>query len=755
MDCVPGQCQKKTSHNVRFQQIFFLVCAIGWLFFSFSAFEYQDRNWFPILLGGRLLLLISALFLCSGKFLRQSHLRNIEFSFLFICLIFQAICGSLEGLNSIEFTNFMSVFILVIPIFHNTTQRKWAIQIFPFMCAIIAIPFFFKSWEFFDNIGIFIDKFSAVVAATVVSFLMGRATSMKNEALAKASELQLELTKERDIQRHIIEQQAQEIANASVTARIAQATQMMAHDVRRPFSMLRTGIDLIRSGKTADQILARSQSLILDVEDSLDSVDSLISDIIAISNQEELKRSAIKIEDILQEVIQNTIRHHQSSNVEFDFCLHHTKHIHADGNKMRRVILNILVNAFQAMGNAGLVTIKTNNKILLGKDAVEIKIFNSGPLIDTNDINNIFDSFFTSGKKGGTGLGLSIAKTFVTAHGGEIYCDSTSETGVCFSFAIHATGDTYVSKVPILTKQIPMAEKARPLELINDLNVGAEDLPDFHILIVEDERIFVDGIICEIENYSPTGYRISTSTAYDTKSAHKLMSEKSPDLILLDIDLGPMSPDGLQFLEEIRSQGSNAFVCIHSNRTFFGAGATPQSLGADYASPKPMQKNNLSNILELAHAGKSSAEKPKIIVVDDEHCYLTAWKERMVDAEVITFDDPEIFWDEIIEKIGDLNKFSCMIFDFFFQGSDMDRLKIVRSLRSSGYNGPIILSSNAPYDNALNSEKDRFDLVINKRALTFSDLKKIPEIKNALHRANKGNKNDSKFNRYKTQLLQK
>jgi hypothetical protein len=75
-----------------------------------------------------------------------------------------------------------------------------------------------------------------------------------------------------------------------------------------------------------------------------------------------------------------------------------------------------------------------------------------------------------------------------------------------------------------------------------------------------------------------------------------------------------------------------------------------------------------------------------------------------------------------------------MIFDFYFKGADMDRLKLVRTLRSKGYTGPIILSTNAPYDNSRNSASDRFDLVMNKKAMIYVDLIKIPEIKTALNR---------------------
>ncbi len=55
---------------------------------------------------------------------------------------------------------------------------------------------------------------------------------------------------------------------------------------------------------------------------------------------------------------------------------------------------------------------------------MELRLANSGSYIPPESLEKLFDSFFTSGKKGGTGLGLAIAKKIVELHGGKIYCVS-------------------------------------------------------------------------------------------------------------------------------------------------------------------------------------------------------------------------------------------------------------------------------------------------------------------------------------------
>ena len=389
------------------------------------------------------------------------------------------------------------------------------------------------------------------------------------------------------------------------------------------------------------------------------------------------------------------------------------------------------------MNNHGIIAVSTSDKVLAGRHTIEISIHNSGPPIAAEDIPHIFDSFFTRGKQGGTGLGLAIAKTFVDAHSGESGCTSSENHGVRFYFSFAAVGEPYNPLRPIFNRSKPIVEEkciaSLPQSTPNESAMSGSEKKEFRILVIEDELIFQQGILNVIERFPSNEYKFISYLAHNDSSAHKLIEEQKPDLILLDIDLGPSSRDGMHILQKIRAQGIKTFVCIHSNRTFFDTGIIPESLGADIAIPKPMTTENFGLIISAAlKKSLSELNKPKVVVVDDEDCYLTAWKEAMIDAEVMTFSDPEIFWDEVIEKPLILNAISCIILDFYFRVSDVEKLQLVGSLRSRGFCGPIILSTNAPYNDAHKSDKNGFDHIMKKRAISFSDLSKIPEVASAI-----------------------
>jgi two-component system NtrC family sensor kinase len=106
--------------------------------------------------------------------------------------------------------------------------------------------------------------------------------------------------------------------------------------------------------------------------------------------------------------------------------------IMVDFSQMQEVFLNIILNAEQAMSEArgkGKLTIKTRRI----KDYVRISFADNGPGISPENLDKVFDPFFTTREeKGGTGLGLSACHGIVTEHGGRIYATSKPRKGATF-----------------------------------------------------------------------------------------------------------------------------------------------------------------------------------------------------------------------------------------------------------------------------------------------------------------------------------
>ena len=102
-----------------------------------------------------------------------------------------------------------------------------------------------------------------------------------------------------------------------------------------------------------------------------------------------------------------------------------------DGQQLKQVFINILLNSLDAMGPGGKLAIEVTAGELDGKEAVCVKISDTGGGIPMESLNRIFTPFYTT-KESGTGLGLPIANRIVTNHGGKIQFTNTPGQGVEF-----------------------------------------------------------------------------------------------------------------------------------------------------------------------------------------------------------------------------------------------------------------------------------------------------------------------------------
>lgn len=215
--------------------------------------------------------------------------------------------------------------------------------------------------------------------------------------------------------------------NAKANA-IARTTQMLAHDVRKPFALFKMTIERIKSAATTEQVLQALQEALPEVERSMGSVDGLIMDVMNVGGDFSLVLKPVRLGQIIEEVTDEVSRLYPQRSLSIQSNLSPHLWIQGDLTRLPRVFLNILSNAIEAVESkevrlwiaAHAVEPDSNT----GNRMVEILLGNAGSFIAPESRERIFDLFFTAGKSGGTGLGLAIVKKIISQHGGTVVCSS-------------------------------------------------------------------------------------------------------------------------------------------------------------------------------------------------------------------------------------------------------------------------------------------------------------------------------------------
>lgn len=222
-------------------------------------------------------------------------------------------------------------------------------------------------------------------------------------------------------------------------AAIGRTSQMLAHDIRRPFTLFEIAVSAVESAATPAEALAALQHHLPAVRQAQKRTSTMLQDVMDVGLQagKTLAVAPTSVAGMVTDVLQDVEGARADKSISIS-CNHQGKDMALiEVTKIERVLTNILVNAIEAVPAGGSIDIKTFEH---SSGRIGVRIQNTGSYVAEADRIQIFDSFFTSGKRDGTGLGLTIAKSFVEQHGGSLWCESDEQRGgiTTFVFTIPA-----------------------------------------------------------------------------------------------------------------------------------------------------------------------------------------------------------------------------------------------------------------------------------------------------------------------------
>jgi two-component system sensor histidine kinase PilS (NtrC family) len=212
-------------------------------------------------------------------------------------------------------------------------------------------------------------------------------------------------------------------------AAVGQLAAGIAHEIRNPLASMSGSLQLLESGFTSES--AEEKKLMRIALREIDRLNNLITEFLDFVRPEVLKEDPVDINLVLRDVLEMAkmnkgLRQEIQQRVE----LKSTKTIPGHRDKLKQAVLNIVMNAYQAMSEAENPVIEV--KSIDRDDSVVVTIRDHGCGIDEVGLRRIFEPFHTTKPKG-TGLGLAITHKIIENHQGRIYVESTKGVGTEFT----------------------------------------------------------------------------------------------------------------------------------------------------------------------------------------------------------------------------------------------------------------------------------------------------------------------------------
>jgi signal transduction histidine kinase len=208
----------------------------------------------------------------------------------------------------------------------------------------------------------------------------------------------------------------------------------VAHEINNPLAIINEKAGLLKDFATLKPDFNYKDKIIGGVDSILNSVDrcsTITHRLLGFAKRMDINTEVIDLEKLMKEVTGFLEREANLRNIQINFNIaEDLPSINSDRGQLQQVFLNILTNAYYAVKEGGQIEINASE---LSDNSVEISITDTGIGISDENLEHIFEPFYTTKGKYGTGLGLSITYGIVEKLGGDIKVKSKLGEGTKFS----------------------------------------------------------------------------------------------------------------------------------------------------------------------------------------------------------------------------------------------------------------------------------------------------------------------------------
>lgn len=224
------------------------------------------------------------------------------------------------------------------------------------------------------------------------------------------------------------EQTQLQLERAHKLSMIGQMAAGIAHEIKNPLASVQGAFEILCHNNTTDTEKAEFQDI---VYKEIKRIDGTVSEFLEFARPKEFNLKRIDISESMNNVIKQMRGQIDNAGVKLETDIKNNLFVMADEQKIRQVIINLILNAIDASPSNGTIKISSYNYDSKACIAFE----DEGAGIKETDRGKIFEPFYTTKAKG-TGLGLAIIKSIVDRHTGTITVENIEKKGARFIIAL-------------------------------------------------------------------------------------------------------------------------------------------------------------------------------------------------------------------------------------------------------------------------------------------------------------------------------
>lgn len=313
----------------------------------------------------------------------------------------------------------------------------------------------------------------------------------------------------------------QQLLQSEKLAALGQTISGVAHELNNPLATILSWAERLAEAP-ADEKSRRGLGVILQ---EAERAARIVRNLLTFARKRQSTRMIVDVNDIIRETLALRAYDQRVHNITVKTSLApDMPHVFADGHQVKQVLLNLMINAEQAMlAAAGRGTLSVRTWHDEDRQSIVLEVNDDGPGIAEELQGKIFDPFYTTKEVGtGTGLGLSVAYAIAQEHDGRIWVSSARGRGASFFVELPVAGDALQARGPA----------PQPISL--------EAFQGLRALVIEDEPALATAVA---EALADAGFLVER--AADGEEGLTRVTQGTFDLIVCDLKMPRI--DGMQF----------------------------------------------------------------------------------------------------------------------------------------------------------------------------------------------------------------